>query len=81
MWTHARSLSRVRLFVTPQTIALQVPLFMGFPNKNTGVGCHFLLQGVFPDQGSNPCLLSLLLWQADSLPVSHQGSLGGKDVI
>ena len=26
--------------------------------KNTGVGCHFLLQGIFPTQGSNPGLLS-----------------------
>ena len=29
----------------------------GFPGKNTRVGCHFLLQGIFPTQGSNPCLL------------------------
>ena len=28
--------------------------------------------GIFPDQGWNPCLLH---WQADSLPLSHQGSL------
>ena len=28
-----------------------------FPGKNTGVGCHFLLQGIFPTQGSNPGLL------------------------
>ena len=28
-----------------------------FPAKNTGVGCHFLLQGIFPTQGSNLCLL------------------------
>ena len=28
-----------------------------FPGKNTGVGNHFLLQGIFPTQGSNPCLL------------------------
>ena len=28
-----------------------------FPGKNTGVGCHFLLQGIFPNQGSNPGLL------------------------
>ena len=28
-----------------------------FPGKNTGVGCHFLLQGIFPAQGLNPCLL------------------------
>ena len=29
-----------------------------FPGKDTGVGCHFLLQGIFPTQGSNPCLLN-----------------------
>ena len=29
----------------------------GFPGSNTGVGCHFLLQGIFPTQRSNPCLL------------------------
>ena len=28
-----------------------------FPGKNTGVGCHFLFQGIFPIQGSNPHLL------------------------
>ena len=27
------------------------------PGKNTGVGCHGLLQGIFPTQGSNPGLL------------------------
>ena len=27
-----------------------------FPSKSTGVGCHFLLQGIFPNQGSNPGL-------------------------
>ena len=27
------------------------------PGKNTGVGCHLLLEGIFPTQGSNPCLL------------------------
>ena len=41
------------------------------PGKNTGVGGHSLLQGIFPTQGSNPSLLHLLLWQADSLPLSH----------
>ena len=35
-----------------------------FPGKNTGVGCYFLLQGVFPIQGLNPHL-HLLHWQAD----------------
>ena len=50
--------------------AHQAPLSMGFPRKYTGLGCHFLSQGIFPAQGLNPCLL---LWQADSLPLSHQG--------
>ena len=33
--------------------------------------CHALLQRIFPTQGSNSCLLRLLYWQADSLPLSH----------
>ena len=41
--------------------------------KNTGVDCHFLLQGIFPTQGWNPCLLHLLHWQADSLPSKPPG--------
>jgi len=39
--------------------------------QNTGVGCHALFQGIFPTQGSNPHLLSLLHWQIDSLPQAH----------
>ena len=38
-----------------------------FPGKNTGLGCHFLLQRIFPNQASNLHLLYLLHWQADSL--------------
>ena len=41
-----------------------------FPGKNTGVNCHFLLQGIFPTQGSNS---SLLHWQAGSLPLAPSG--------
>ena len=37
--------------------------------RNTGVGCHFLLQGIFPTEGPIPCLLSLLHWQTGSLPL------------
>ena len=33
-----------------------------FPGKNTGMGCHFLLQGIFSTQGSNLYLLQLLHW-------------------
>ena len=59
-------------------VAHQPPLSMDFPGKNTGVGCHFLLPpGDIPDPGAllnpeiEPVSPSL---QADSLPVSHQGS-------
>ena len=51
-------LSCVQLFVTPWTW-LCCP--WDFPGKNTGVGCHFLLQGIFWTQGSNSRLLH---WQA-----------------
>ena len=42
-----------------------------YPSKSTGVGCHFLLQGIFLTQGLN---LWLLHWQVDSLPLSHLGN-------
>ena len=48
-----KSLSRVWLFAIPWTVACQAPPSMGFSGKNTGVGCHFHLQGIFPTQGSN----------------------------
>ena len=44
-----------------------------FLGKNAGVGCHFLLQGIFLTQGSNPLLLHLLHWQADSSLKHHLG--------
>ena len=56
------------------TMDCQVPLSMGLSSKNTRMGCHFLLQGIFQTQGSNSCLLWLLHWQADSLMLNHQGS-------
>ena len=37
------------------------------------MGCHFLFQGIFLTQGSNSSLLSLLHWQADSLPLAPPG--------
>ena len=47
-----------------------------FPGKNTGAGCHSLLQGLFPTQGSNPCLnpLHLLHWRQILYHQSYQGS-------
>ena len=41
------------------------------PGKNTGVGCHFLLQGIFLTQGSN---LSFLHCRQILYHLSHQGS-------
>ena len=45
----------------------------GSPGKSTAVGCHALLQGVFPTQGSNPHLSHLLPWQAGSLSLAPPG--------
>ena len=57
-------------FATPWAIACQLLCPGDFPGKNTGVGCHFLLQGIFPTQGWNSCLLH---WQVDSLPLVPPG--------
>ena len=45
------------------------------PDKNIGVGCHVLLQGIFPTQGSNLYLLHLQHWQAGSLLLAPAGML------
>ena len=71
-WSEMKSLSRVWLFVSPWTAAPQAPFRpWDFPGKNTGVGCHFLLQWIFPTQGLNPglphCRQTLYC-------LSHQGS-------
>ena len=47
------SLNGVRFFMTPWTVVHQAPHPWAFHGKDTGVGCHFLLQGIFPTQGSN----------------------------
>ena len=43
--------------VTTRTVAARLLCPWDFPSKNTGVGCHFLLQGIFLTQRSNPHLL------------------------
>ena len=61
-----------RLFATPWTLVHQAPLCpWDSPGRNTGVGCHVLLPGIFPTQGSNPGLLHR---QADALALSHLGN-------
>ena len=37
------------------------------------MGCHALLQGIFPTQGLNSCHLCLLFWLAGSLPLAPPG--------
>ena len=57
------------LLVTPWTVAPRLLCPWDSPGKNTGAGCHFLLQE------SGPRLLCLPHWQGDSLPLCHLGSL------
>ena len=45
------------------------------PGKSTEVGCHALLQGIFPTQGSNSHLLCLLPLQVGSVPLEPPGKL------
>ena len=52
------------------------PVHGVFPGQNTGVGCHFFLQGIFPTQGSNP---GLSRCRQTLRPLSHQGTLEGCD--
>ena len=61
-----QSLSHVQLSEALWTVACLAP--GNSPGKNIGVGCHFLLQGIFKTQGLNLCLLH---WQADSLTLNH----------
>ena len=67
----------VRLFCNPIDCSLPgSSAHEIFQARITGVGCHFLLQGIFLIQGLNLHLLHWQVdhWQVDSLPLSHQGS-------
>ena len=54
-------------------MAHQAPLPTGFSRQESGVGCCFLLQGIFLAQRWGLSLLCLLHWQAGSLPLDHPG--------
>ena len=69
MFTVVQLLSHVRLCDLADCSPPGTSVQWDFPGKNIGVGCHFLLQGIFPTQGSNP---GLLYQQVDSLPPSHR---------
>ena len=63
--TCAQLLCRVRLFVTPQTVACQAPLSMGFSRQEYWSGLPFPSPGDLLDPGIEPWSPVL---QADSLP-------------
>ena len=65
---HAKSLPLCPTLCIPMD--RQTPHPWDSPGKNTGVGCHFLLQ----QPRDQTHLLGLMHWQVDSLPLSHQGS-------
>ena len=56
---------------TPRTVVHQTSLSMGFSWQKYWSGLPFFLQGIFPTQGLNLCLLH---WQGNSPPLSYQGS-------
>ena len=58
---------------TPWTVAHQAPLSMGVSRQEHGVGCHCLLQRIFPTQESNPGLLHC---RQTLYHLSHRGSPG-----
>ena len=62
-------------FATLWTIAHQPPLSMGFLRQAYWSGLPFPTPGDLPDPETEPASLHLLHWQADSLPLSHLGSL------
>ena len=65
-------ISRVRLCATPETEAHQALLSLGSPGKNTGVGCHFLLQCMKMKSESEVAQLCLTL--SDPVNCSLPGS-------
>ena len=67
-----KSLSHVRLFATHGLKPTRLLHPWNFLGKSTGVGCHFLLQEIFPTQGSN---LGLPHCRQMLYHLSHQGSL------
>ena len=65
-------LDRVWLFATPWTVVPQAPLSMGFSRKQYRSALPFPSPGDLPHPGIQPASPA---WQADSLPLSHLGSL------
>ena len=71
-YTEVKSLSRVRLFATPWTVAYQAPLSMGFSKQECWSGLPFPSPGDLPDPGIEPGSSALL---ADAFPSEPPGKL------
>ena len=72
---HASMLSHSVVSNSLGPFALEVTMIFcpwDFSGKNTGVGCHFFFQGIFPTQGSNPWLLCLLHCRQILYLLSHR---------
>ena len=63
-------LSHVQLFVTPWTVACQAPLSIGFSRQEYWSGLPFPYPRDLPNSRIEP---ASLVWQMDSLPLSHLG--------
>ena len=63
-WSEVKSLSRVRLFVTPWTVAYQAPPSMGFSRQEYWSGVPFPSPGDLPNSGIEPWSPT---WQANAL--------------
>ena len=74
------ALSHVQLFVTPWTVARQIPLFMEFSRQEYWSGLPFPSPGDLPNSGWNPRLLRLLHWQY-SLPAEPPKKPSAVDII
>ena len=70
---YAKSLQSCATLYNPMDCTVRFLCPWDSPGKITGVGCHFLLQRIFPTQGLNPRLLCLLQWQVSSLPLVPPG--------
>ena len=85
MWVLTRCstcvLSCVQPFLTPWTWSTRLLCPWDFSCKNTGVGWHFLLQGIFLTQRLNPSLWHLLHWRQILYQWANWGRLMGFDIV
>ena len=70
IFMNAFSVSQLCLTLWHHSLAHQAPLSLGFSRQEYWVSSHFLVQVIFLTEQLSPCLLCLLHWQMDSLPVS-----------